>query len=95
MRKFSALVIAFIVLHFSAKAQIPNGQLDDIKEFSTKITVPFVMPDGVKLFTDVYVPRVRDSLVVDLGTLNILGAQLVTNPITLFHTERKFLFTIP
>ncbi len=82
MRKFSALVIAFIVLHFSAKAQIPNGQLDDIKEFSTKITVPFVMPDGVKLFTDVYVPRVRDSLVVDLGTLNILGAQLVTNPIT-------------
>jgi len=82
MKKFFTLVIAFVALTFSTRAQVMNGQLDDIKEFSTKITVPFVMPDGVKLFTDVYVPRVRDSLVVDLGTLNVLGTNLVTNPIT-------------
>ncbi len=82
MRKFSALVLVLIALQFSIKAQVPNGQLDDIKEFSTKYTVPFVMPDGVKLFTDVYIPRLRDSLVVDLGTLNLLGVELVTNPVT-------------
>jgi len=82
MKKISAFVIALIAFQLSSKAQVPNGQLDDIKEFSTKYTVPFVMPDGVKLFTDVYVPRLRDSLVVDLGTLNLLGIQIQTNPIT-------------
>lgn len=92
MRKLSALVIAFILLHFSSNAQVKNGKLDDIKEFSTKVTVPFVMPDGVKLFTDVYVPRVRDSLVVDLGTLNILGTSLVTNPITFIPDGTQIIF---
>jgi hypothetical protein len=29
-----------------------NGQLDDISEFTSKFTVPLVMPDGTKLFTD-------------------------------------------
>ncbi|HRG90438.1 MAG TPA: CocE/NonD family hydrolase, partial [Chitinophagales bacterium] len=82
MRKISTLLFVLVAMQLSLRAQVVNGQLDDIKEFSTKITVPFVMPDGVKLFTDVYVPRLRDSLVVDLGTINILGTDLVTNPIT-------------
>lgn len=82
MKKFSAFVIALLFFQFSSQAQVPNGKLDDIKEFSTKYTVPFVMPDGIKLYTDVYVPRLRDSLVVDLGTLNLLGINIVTNPIT-------------
>lgn len=82
MKRISTLLLAVIAMQFSLRAQVPNGQLDDLKEFSTKVTVPFVMPDGVKLFTDVYLPRLRDSLVVDLGTINILGTDLVTNPVT-------------
>lgn len=92
MRKFSTLVLALLALQFSSKAQVINGQLDDIKEFSTKITVPFVMPDGVKLYTDVYVPRVRDSLVVNLGTFNLLGIQLQTNPITFIPLGSQIIF---
>jgi predicted acyl esterase len=82
MKKISTLFIVLLSVIFSATAQQPNGKLDDIKEFSTKITVPFVMPDGIKLFTDIYVPRVRDSLVVSLGDINILGTTLHTLPVT-------------
>jgi predicted acyl esterase len=92
MKKLSTLVIAFLALALTSRAQVVNGKLDDIKEFSTKVTVPFVMPDGVKLFTDIYLPRLRDSLVVDLGTLNILGAQLVTSPITFIPYGSQILF---
>lgn len=82
MKNIYILFLAMFLFIFTSQAQVTNGQLDDIKEFSTKITVPFVMPDGVKLFTDVYLPRVRDSLVVNLGTIDLLGTPLVTNPIT-------------
>ncbi|MBP6731405.1 MAG: CocE/NonD family hydrolase [Chitinophagales bacterium] len=92
MRKFSTLVLALLALQFSSKAQITNGQLDDIKEFSTKITVPFVMPDGVKLFTDVYVPRVRDSMVVNLGTFSLAGINLQTLPITFIPNGAQVIF---
>ena len=39
-----------------------NGALDNIEEFTTKFTVPFTMPDGVKLMTDVYLPIIQDEL---------------------------------
>ncbi len=91
MRKFYALLIACSMLSSASKAQNNNGTLDDIKEFATKYTVPFVMPDGIKLFTDVYVPRVRDSLVVNMGTLDLLGIQVQTKPITLIERGTQYL----
>ncbi len=47
-----------------------NGRLDTITEFTTKVRVPFTMPDGVRLMTDVYLPIISDSVV---ATFNILG----------------------
>ncbi len=41
-----------------------NGTLDNVEEFTTKYTIPFTMPDGIKLMTDVYVPVVQDCLMV-------------------------------
>jgi predicted acyl esterase len=59
-------VVFFSYLTSKAQSTANNGQLDDISEFTTKFTVPLVMPDGTKLFTDFYVPRTRDSLVADI-----------------------------
>jgi predicted acyl esterase len=64
----SAFLLSANFLNLQAQSTLNNGQLDDISEFTTKFTVPLVMPDGTKLFTDFYVPRTRDSL-----TANILG----------------------
>ena len=84
MKKVYLLLIAALCLCSLVNAQVvPNGTLDNIEEFATKITVPFIMPDGIKLYTDIYVPRVRDSMVVNLGTLNLLGITVNTYPITL------------
>jgi predicted acyl esterase len=64
---FFVAIFSFIFTeNIYAQSTLNNGQLDDISEFTTKFTVPLVMPDGVKLFTDFYVPRTRDSLSVDL-----------------------------
>ncbi|MBX7182874.1 MAG: CocE/NonD family hydrolase [Bacteroidia bacterium] len=41
-----------------------NGKIDDFSELSTSYTVPFSMPDGVKLMTDIYLPVTRDCLTV-------------------------------
>ncbi|MBI2967687.1 MAG: T9SS type A sorting domain-containing protein [Bacteroidetes bacterium] len=45
-----------------------NGQLDMTEEFTTKYTVPFTMPDGIKLMADVFLPIVRDCLMVEMDT---------------------------
>jgi len=44
-----------------------NGQLDSLSEFTTKYTIPFVMPDGIKLMTDIYLPIVQDCLMVSVA----------------------------
>lgn len=55
----------FCVLSSSLFAQPNNnGTLDNVEEFTTKYTVPFTMPDGIKLMTDVYIPVVQDCLMV-------------------------------
>ncbi len=82
MKKLFLLFISVYGIGFSVQAQQPNGTLDDIKEFATKITVPFIMPDGIKLYTDVYVPRVRDSLRLSLGTLDLGIATIATDTLT-------------
>ncbi|MFN8238871.1 MAG: CocE/NonD family hydrolase [Chitinophagales bacterium] len=40
-----------------------NGTLDDISDFATCTQVPFTMPDGTKLMTDIYLPILQDSFV--------------------------------
>ena len=43
-------------------AQDNNGKLDLAREWAEKYTVPFTMPDGTQLMTDVYLPITQDSL---------------------------------
>ncbi|HRI27961.1 MAG TPA: CocE/NonD family hydrolase [Chitinophagales bacterium] len=67
LKKITCLIF---VLLFSGgvHAQISvNGQIEDLTELSSKITVPFTMPDGTQLMTDVTVPMLGDSLVLDLN----------------------------
>ncbi len=40
-----------------------NGKLDDLTDFATRTQVPFTMPDGTKLMTDIYLPILQDSFV--------------------------------
>lgn len=40
-----------------------NGTLDDLTDFATRTQVPFTMPDGTKLMTDIYLPILQDSFV--------------------------------
>ena len=48
-----------------------NGQIDLLEEFSALCTVPFTMPDGIDLMTDIFVPMTMDCMMVelDLGAL--------------------------
>lgn len=74
------LLAVFVLSCFLAKAQSwkNNGKLDDFSEFTTKYTVPFEMPDGIKLMTDVYVPKLRDSLVLPVDLFgNTLDIQFI------------------
>lgn len=42
--------------------RIRNGTLDDLADFAQRIEVPFEMPDGTILRTDVFLPIFEDSL---------------------------------
>lgn len=63
--RLMALVLALPIL---ATAQTQdwenNGKLDNFSELCTSYKIPFTMPDGVTLYTDVYMPILRDCLVV-------------------------------
>lgn len=48
-------------------AQNSNGKIDLAEEWAEKLTIPFTMPDGVRLMTDVYLPVTQDSLSVSLS----------------------------
>ena len=94
MKQFRLLFapVLFLALSsLSVKAQNQpnnNGQLDMIEEFSTIITDSVVMPDGIKLMTDIFVPVLQDCLLVTLsqqdidaflpGAGNIIGPQGAT-----------------
>ncbi len=58
-----------IFSQFHAQVSNNNGQLDNLEELSTKFTIPITMPDGIKLMTDVYLPILRDSLMVNVDIL--------------------------
>lgn len=64
------LLFALITFTFSGFGQSNNnGTLDTITEFTTIITVPFIMADGTKLSTDIYLPITSDSVstLIDVG----------------------------
>ncbi|OWY23132.1 T9SS C-terminal target domain-containing protein [Sphingobacteriales bacterium UPWRP_1] len=69
------LLIGLLVCNLlQAQEFTPNGEIEDIRELSSKITVPFTMPDGTQLMTDVTLPILRDSLVIDLNlSVPLLG----------------------
>jgi predicted acyl esterase len=78
MKKLILLLLMFVNISniFSQNATIPipgsidlserddvkNGTLDQLYDFAQRIQVPFTMPDGIKLQTDVYIPILQDSL---------------------------------
>lgn len=69
-RVLFSLVLIGSVLGF-ARAQnsdiILNGKIDNLLEFSTVYSEEFVMHDSVKLMTDVYLPVMRDCLLVPIS----------------------------
>ena len=80
---FAAISIAFFSFSQTkyfptpGASEIPgskiNGKLDDITDFSTCTQVPFTMPDGTKLMTDIYLPILQDSFVYnDTLTFSLL-----------------------
>ncbi len=57
----------FFISYNGFSQAIPNnGQFDDISELTTRYTIPFVMPDSTVLMTDVFLPIVRDNLIVSV-----------------------------
>lgn len=51
----------------SQAQNILNGQIDNFSELTTVISQEFVMPDGVKLMTDLYLPILQDCLKVPVA----------------------------
>lgn len=73
MSRLFRLLFLILVFPFAINAQQPwenNGKLDNLQELCTSFTVPFIMPDGVKLQTDIYLPILRDCLIVDFNYLD-------------------------
>ena len=60
----------FCALTLSAQNVNLNGQIDDFGELCTKQTVQFTMPDGIKLESDMYLPILRDCLLVPISIPN-------------------------
>jgi predicted acyl esterase len=51
--------------------QLPkNGTIDGLEDFATRYQVPFIMKDGTKLQTDVFLPITQDSLTFSFDILN-------------------------
>jgi predicted acyl esterase len=68
MTKLITTLLCCLICATTLMAQFsPNGEIEDIRELSSKITVPFTMPDGTQLMTDITLPILRDSLVIDLN----------------------------
>ena len=69
MKIFLLSLVLISTLFNTAKSQdlILNGQIDNLLEFCTPFTEEFVMSDSVKLMTDVYLPIMRDCLMVPIS----------------------------
>lgn len=71
-KKFNAQVF-FLGIIGIAFTQQPNGQIDDISELTTKFNVPFIMPDKVKLYADIYMPITKDCVMITIDSLPLIG----------------------
>jgi predicted acyl esterase len=78
-------IVTFSANSLFAQVSNNNGQLDNLEELSTKFTIPITMPDGIELMTDVYLPILRDSLLIDV---DILGT---TVPIQILKKGVQFI----
>lgn len=72
MKKFLLSVFLVTISTFAFSQDTLNGTLDDISEMGTTTIVPFVMPDGVKLYANITVPVLQDCVIVnfDLGIID-------------------------
>lgn len=60
------LLIALTLLPVMLMAQDPNGELDQLSDFSKMETRYFTMDDGTQLATDVYLPITTDSMTIEV-----------------------------
>ncbi|MCB0754549.1 MAG: CocE/NonD family hydrolase [Flavobacteriales bacterium] len=71
MKRVLSILVLTTLFFNTGKAQnaniILNGEIDNLLEFSTVYSEEFVMKDGVKLMTDVYLPVMRDCLLVPIS----------------------------
>lgn len=63
----SIFLIGSLISSSSAQDVILNGKIDNLLEFCTPYTEEFVMSDSVKLMTDIYLPVMRDCLMVPIS----------------------------
>jgi len=101
MKKYILLFLTLIA--FTTYSQTNNnGKLDMISEFSSITTVPFTMPDGIKLQTDIYLPIISDSVTTDINgyTVEIIpkGTQLfvydsINNTVNINQYKLPLVFT--
>ena len=61
------LLIATLGLVSGVEAQNLNGQIDELSELTTVFNEKFVMPDGIELSTDIYMPIMQDCLIVPIS----------------------------
>lgn len=69
-----------------------NGQIDELTELTTVITEEFTMPDGVKLMTDIYLPILRDCVIVPVVLdIPVPGVDPITFDLTLLPRNKQLL----
>jgi predicted acyl esterase len=66
MKKLLLPFFVFFTLSVNSQNVNLNGQIDNFEELVTKKTIPIVMPDGIKLMTDFYLPIMQDCLMVNI-----------------------------
>jgi predicted acyl esterase len=67
----SLLMISSTLMQAQNPALLNNGKLDQIEEFSSIVTDSVVMPDGIKLMTDIYIPVLQDCLLVTISKADL------------------------
>lgn len=60
-------LLTLLGLVTGAAAQNLNGQIDELSELTTVFNEKFVMPDGIELSTDIYMPIMQDCLMVPIS----------------------------
>jgi predicted acyl esterase len=69
LKRFTLSIFLGSIFYTFGQVSNNNGQLDNLEELSTKYTIPITMPDSIKLMMDVYLPILRDSLVINVDIL--------------------------